>query len=619
MSGIVGIQHADGAPVDSELLRELTAALAFRGPARQEVWLGDGVGLGHADLSFEGRPEGEAQPISLDGQLCISADVRLDGRRELMGKLRARDRNNLESCSDAELILHSYQFWGDDCLHHLLGDFAFALWDQARQRLLCAVDHFRVKLLYYAQVGHSLVFGNSLDCLRQYPGISGRLNETAVGDFLLFQRNQDTDITIYADIKRLPPAHYLVWEDGRVRRGRYWSVSSAAANCLRKPSDCLERFDELLTQAVGDRLNGSHKTGILMSGGLDSPLLAAKAGSLLPGANGRRALKAFTVVFDHLIPDRERHYAGLVAQALDMPIEFHSGDDIELDDEDEPDSWQPPEPVNEPCWGWSMRYLRQIGSTHPVILTGFDGDSLLQASVPRHFQDLLKSGRLGQLARDLAWYLASQRRLPPIGLRSALRGRQGRQRSHPPLPGWLSPDFVRRAALAERWAEYHRPRARTTSRGVAQATLTSPYWAAVFDRYDASWTGSPTEFRHPLMDVRLVSFLAGLPAVPWCVHKELFRRHLAPLVPRAVCRRPKTVMADDAVRLKLERQAVPWHEGFSFEPELASFVDEAALPRYSRHLTVDDLYLCLRPYCLNLWLKRRQRKRELCPILANVH
>jgi asparagine synthase (glutamine-hydrolysing) len=243
---------------------------------------------------------------------------------------------------------------------------------------------------------------------------------------------------------------------------------------------------------------------------------------------------------------------------------------------------------------------------------------LLRDSLQNHCRGLLKRRRLGQLARDLAWYAATTRRLPPIGFRSALRRRMRREPARPRFPDWLSPDFCQRASLTDRWADYHRPREQTTPRGVVQKQLSSPYWASVFDRYDASWTGSPLEVRHPLMDVRLVTFLAGLPAVPWCVHKELFRRHLKCRVPREVHERPKTVLADDPVRVKLARQGVPWKEDTELESEMGGFVNQAALPRYQCHMTVNELYHYLRPYSLNQWLKSRNLRKDSCPIMAKA-
>src|SRR5207344_3160791 len=109
--------------------------------------------------------------------------------------------------TDVELILRAYLVWGEDFVEHLLGDFAFAIWDGPKQRLFCARDHLGVKPFFYAQVGQKLIFSSSLDCIRQHPAVSDRLNDLAIADFLLFDLNQDKATTSFADIQRVPPAH----------------------------------------------------------------------------------------------------------------------------------------------------------------------------------------------------------------------------------------------------------------------------------------------------------------------------------------------------------------------------------------------------------------------------
>ena len=146
--------------------------------------------------SPEAAPDAELdkQPAALDGRLWIAADARIDARAELIAKLKAKGKAASAlspQTPDAQLILHAYDAWGDGCVEHLLGDFSFAIWDAPRRRLFCARDQIRsIKSLYYAHLGSLVVFSNTLDCVRRHPGISGRLNDLAIADFLLFGMNQ---------------------------------------------------------------------------------------------------------------------------------------------------------------------------------------------------------------------------------------------------------------------------------------------------------------------------------------------------------------------------------------------------------------------------------------------
>src|SRR6516165_9557719 len=153
MSGIVGILHLDQSPVDRNMLQALTDFLTFRGPDAQQIWVNGPVGFGHTLLKTAAESETEHQPFSLDGATWIVADARLDARADLIARLEGQsehgpDQHGLEAAPDVELLLRSYLAWGENCVDHLLGDFAFGIWDGPRQRLFCGRDHLGVKPFY---------------------------------------------------------------------------------------------------------------------------------------------------------------------------------------------------------------------------------------------------------------------------------------------------------------------------------------------------------------------------------------------------------------------------------------------------------------------------------------
>lgn len=208
MSGICGIFNLDGAPVDRAVLERMAASMTFRGPDAQSVWIQGSVGFAHTLLRTTFESEHEIQPVSLDGSVWITADARIDAREELIAELGLSKAQLTRP--DCELILHAYVRWGESCVDHLLGDFAFAIWDCRSQKLFCARDHFGIRPFFWARVHNSLVFGNTLDTVRTHPNVTDRLNDTAVCDFLLFGYNQETDTTTFADVRRLPPAQTLL-------------------------------------------------------------------------------------------------------------------------------------------------------------------------------------------------------------------------------------------------------------------------------------------------------------------------------------------------------------------------------------------------------------------------
>ncbi|MGZ4733276.1 MAG: hypothetical protein ACXVZH_14175, partial [Terriglobales bacterium] len=244
MSGIVGIVHFDGAPVERHLLGRMTGFMAFRGPDAQEIWIDGNAGFGHALLKTTDESEHERQPFTLDGRIWIVADARVDARRDLIAKLKTKGSENeclSTDATDVELILRAYLAWGEDCVEHLLGDFAFAIWDGPKQWLFCARDHLGVKPFFYAQLGQKLIFSTSLDCIRQHPAVSDRLNDQAIADFLLFDLNQDKATTSFADIQRIPPAHVAKWSADGTELRCYWTLPVDEPVYFRQADDYVDR------------------------------------------------------------------------------------------------------------------------------------------------------------------------------------------------------------------------------------------------------------------------------------------------------------------------------------------------------------------------------------------
>jgi asparagine synthase (glutamine-hydrolysing) len=275
LSGIVGVFHTDGAAVEIELLRTMTDFLAYRGPDARDVWSEDPIGLGHAMLRTLGEPLNEHQPTQLES-LWITADVHLDSRSDLIKKLTNVGQEVDGPLSDAELILRAYATWGPQCVDHLRGDFSFGIWDTGARTLFCARDHFGIKPFYYARIGNLFIFSNTLDCVRQHPAVTKELNESAVGDFLLFGLNYNNATTTFRDIQRLPPAHTLVVSSDKLEIRRYWYPPTQQRIRYNRNEDYLERFTELLNAAIADRLP-ANRVGICLSGGLDSGSMATIA------------------------------------------------------------------------------------------------------------------------------------------------------------------------------------------------------------------------------------------------------------------------------------------------------------------------------------------------------
>ena len=495
--------------------------------------------------------------------LWLKANARIDGREELSRKLKLTVK---DPPTDDELILHAYEAWGEDCVKHLIGDFAFAIWDGRLQRLFCARDHFGVKPFFFTHISDHFNFSSSLNTLRLDPSVSDMLNEIAIGDYLLFGVNQDHSTTTFKDIQRLPPGHTLTVANNMMKIQRYWTPSIPAEVRFRDSESYVERFSELFSRAVADRLR-TDRVAISMSGGLDSTSLAAIARE--HGAT----VHAFSVVYDSLIPDQERHFSTTAAEYLNIPITHIKADRYSLFDEQVVGDMDQPEPfLISPLTGQFNDLLRLCAGFSPVALTGYDGDALMHEPQPSRL-------------RIRTW------------IKRLLR-----KQDDDLFPEWLDESFATQTNLRERWKQFWSNPVYPGNRPAAMRALNSKIWTSLFEGYDRGATRLPLDVRHPFLDIRLIEYLLAIPPKPWCVHKHILRSAMKDKLPPAVLNRPKTGLAGDPALQLTRRASVRWLDSFEVSPQLRAFVNLSRRRSIADEQTPDGLWASLRVFALNYWL-----------------
>jgi asparagine synthase (glutamine-hydrolysing) len=600
LSGIVGIFGRNDAPVDRPLLRSLAHFLSYCGPDACEVWADGPVGFGHTLFRTTYESLAESQPASLDRQYWITADARIDCRSELLAELASEGRKVKPGAPDSELILHAYAAWGEACVHHLRGDFAFAIWDARRKTLFCARDHFGVKPFYYAELGGLFLFSNALDCLRQHPGISDELNESAIADFLLFGFNCDLETTTFRDIRRLPAAHFLSVSAEGLRTERYWSAPTGGRIRYHRPDDYVEHFQIVLQAAVADRLRIT-RAGIWLSGGLDSSSIAATARELSAKSGGTADLRAYTVGYDSLISDREGDHARQVAEFLGIPIHFFAMDAHALFDRWDDPAFVPPEPVEDPFAATLFDHHRAIAADCRVVLSGDGGDELMYFQMWPYTRDLLRNRQWRRLLIDVPHFMRL-RRFPSKGIRS--KAEQALS-AGPEFPSWVASELTQRLHLKERWDE------RTTGARVwehpivpkAHGSLSGPQWSRLFELADPGLTHSAVEVRYPFLDLRVVDYLLSIPPFPWTFQKHLLRAAMSGHLPETIRQRPKTPLDGDPLMELLQRPDAAAVDHARWTEQIERYVNTAALPLLNGQKDPVCAGLAIRAHCMNFWLR----------------
>ena len=605
MSGIVGIVRRDGAPAEQGLLRELTDFLSFRGPDASGVWCDGPIGFGHSMLQTSRDSSDEPQPASLDGRFWITADARIDCREELANALRAAGSKCGTSTCDSALILRAFAIWGEDCVQHLRGDFAFAIWDAAQKSLFCARDHFGIKPFYYAEREDVLIFSNTLNCLRLHPSVSNELNEAAIADFLMFGLNYDLATTTFRDIRRLPAAHFLWMSPTGIRVQRYWSPPTNGRIRYAKAADYVEHFQSILRAAVADRLR-TDRAGILLSGGLDSGAVAAMAHDL--SQRQPLALRAYTVTYDSLLPDREGIYARETAEFLRIPIQFFPFDHAKPFDRWNDLHFSRPEPNESPFFAAELDQFQKIAADCRVALSGEGSDNLMLFEMWPYLRHLWRERNWTRFLRDGLHYLWV-RPFPWRGI--CYRLKRFLQRAAPVVPVWIAPDFARRMNLEGRWREFAES-LRTASHPLlpsAHASLALPQWSNFLENDDPGVTRAPVEIRYPFLDLRIVNYLLALPPFPSFFEKRLLREAMAGRLPESVRRRRKTPLAGDPVVELLKTPELTWLDRVAWDDKIARFIDLSRLTPVAQNQGTASSAMNIRPHCLNFWLQSGTRVR----------
>ena len=226
MCGICGVYNAQsGEPVSEQLIEHMTHLISHRGPDDSGAYLDGPVGLGFARLSIIDL-DGGHQPMSNEtGDIWIVFNGEIWNYQVLRKELTEKGHQFRTNC-DTETIIHAYEEYGVDCIARLHGMFGFAIWDGPRRRLLLARDRAGKKPLYYTRVNGNLLFASEIKSLLCYPGVKRQIDLQALGDFLSV-RYVPAPETLFANIYKVLPGHWLLYEDGRIREECYWDYTFA--------------------------------------------------------------------------------------------------------------------------------------------------------------------------------------------------------------------------------------------------------------------------------------------------------------------------------------------------------------------------------------------------------
>lgn len=360
MCGICGIV---GEQASRHVVQDMLHSIAHRGPDGFGMFADDGVAMGNTRLAIIDLVTGDQPQANEDKTVWVVYNGEIYNHRVLREELVARGHRFVTE-SDTEVLVHAYEEWDVNYLARLDGIFAFALWDTRRRRLLLVRDQFGIKPLHYYWDGETLRFGSEIKTILQDPAVTRGVNFQALHYFLNL-RYIPGEQTLFQNILRLPPAHYLSFQDDAIRIERYFTLERSVES-RHSESFYIEGIRHHLREAVRKQLMSDVPLGVYLSGGLDSSALVAYASELL-----QEPVKTFTLGFGE--PTDENSDARIVADY------FHT-DHHELTLRADPLRefprviWHAEEPKENILQGFLLsRFARQ---TVKVALGGLGGDEL---------------------------------------------------------------------------------------------------------------------------------------------------------------------------------------------------------------------------------------------------
>jgi asparagine synthase (glutamine-hydrolysing) len=509
------------------------------------------AGLGHLMLYNTPESLAEKLPLRRNG-LSITADARIDNRDEICPLLELGDNSGLP---DSTLILMLYEKYGEACVKHLIGDFAFAIWDEDAQTLFCARDHIGIKPFFYYRDETFFAFASELKGLLHIPGLNKTLNRQFLYNCMFRNSQQYDRDTLYKYISRLEPAHTLTFhrKSGRITTARYWDLDAVAEIHFERRDDYYEAFRKEFERAVKCRLRTAYPLGIELSGGMDSSGIAGVATAFLR-PEGRELIAISNTIPRHItegvaLEKSERRYIDAVVKfnninrsviTMSAPQDHPFEDlDFMLYVNDGPDTW-------EQQWQMPIRQAAQKEGVR-TLLSGFPGDEMVTYRGKYYFLDFLDKKRYLKYLFAKREFTGFRRIDPfiPYGIRYRLCL----------LKNWLG---IYNKEIRKARKLYHIPAGNVQARG--NINWKSPRLKEQFTSYRhfQKWRflryhlparmESETRFglyfklepRFPMADIRLVQFYLSLPnylKYEGVLHRTAYRKALKDYLPPEVLER----------------------------------------------------------------------------------
>ena len=536
MSAFAVIYEPSNKPTNPAMLERMMMRLSHRGPDGSNSLSTSHTAMGH--WHFWATPEdiGEKQPLQLSGtRFKIVFDGRLDNRVDLLASLDC-DQEKGNQLSDAALALYAYARWGENCVEHFTGVFAFVILDEEKKQLFCARDPLGDRTLFYAFQGTRVIIASEPWAVAGAHDIEPKFNDSAIAHYFALKATEDGQ-SLFDGIFELLPAHLMLINASGKKKRPYWKPDFTTKIRYKKDEEYAEHFLSLLRESIQSRIRSSAPIGILMSGGLDSTSVACLAAAMV----APQKLTTLSYVFDELSDCDERIYINAVREQYKT-----QSIQILCDDTAPYTNWKtwphnPNFPEGNPYRLMKERtYKRAQTEGIRVLLTGGFGDTFYKANNDWLIDSIIDKKFL-EAGQELKYHIQRD------GVSKALTAGYMRQlvkrtlfasfgKNIFPLrktsPWWLT-DFSNRHLSDVKKNNYY-----PAERHHLFVDLRASFGTAA-EIFNASRHN--LELRHPYRDIRLISFIMQIPAYQLYrrgIYKHILRIAMKDILPEIIRTRP---------------------------------------------------------------------------------
>ncbi len=548
MSGIFGIFNRHDNSIEEKTVNTMLDAMSYWEPDERDTWIDGPVTLGH--IMLWNTPESKYEHLPLNKETYVlTMDARIDNRDELFNEVDLPDRS-LEEIGDSEFILSAYRKWGEDCPKHLLGDFAFAIWDEKKEQLFCARDHVGIKPFYFYLDNDLFVFSNDMQGILVHPDISKDLLDESVANYLVNSMLISTTDTFYKNIKKLNPAHTLIIKSSEIKKNCYWKAENALKINFPNEKAYADKLRQLLEQTVYDRMRSNYPIASHLSGGLDSSSIAVIAARKLHEKDEK--LIAFNWLHEPTESDDSTYYewsnSKCIAEAEDIDHSYVSISEADMLHYIKNHNIK----YGDSAGFWYEYPVQEAAKSKNVrtMLSGWDGDGLISYHGMSYYSNMVQQGKLIRVLKEIKKIVSKKSMtfknsvsffynnvlIPFVPRRFYCRMPKSK----------CGTDYTFQVIKKDFLPIIYKELEKTTDLTMQPQSIIRDHMLAYFNeghlqsRID-SWSASSfvnrLEYRYPLLDKRIIEFALGVPAELF-VHngrgRYLFRSAIQGLLPEKV-------------------------------------------------------------------------------------